>query len=805
MLSFMKSRDTPERPDTFLSDDGGVSDETALPSSTEASTILRTLTPGVMIGPYRIERELGRGGMGVVHLAQDTRLNRTIAVKTLPMNVAGDPDRLARFRREARIAARINHPNIATIHELYEWEDHCLIAMELVEGASLRQLMDQPKRLPPDDILDMAIQISEGLVAAHEQGVIHRDLKPGNIMVTPEGRVKLLDFGLARIDPMIARDLSTERTLTKQGELMGTIDYMSPEQVRGGSIDALSDLFSFGAMLCEMLTGSPPFHRDTAADTLSAILHEKMISLGGSGIDVPRRFSDLIRKLLKKHPADRPASARIVLIELKAILQEKTTRTTEVTDDAKKPMSIAVLPLENISGNPGQEYIADGMTDALITDLARIGGLRVISRTSVMAYKGRYASIGDLARELDVDFLVEGTVLHAGDRVRITAQLIRAATDEHLWTERYDRDLRDVLALQSEVAQKIAEAVNVALSPSERVVLATARQVDPDAYLLDLKGQQHLQGRNETSFLKAMRCFEQAIAIDPTYAPAHAGLADCYNMLINYGLMPISEGIAAARAAIKSALKLDPGLAGAQRAQAHCQWQAEFNWIAAEGTYQRAIERDPNSAITTHWYGGFLGVCGRFQVSLQWLRRAQELDPLSLNLRCLYGWTLYFAQQFEEAIPHYRRALKIDPDHFMANWFLGEALVEIGEHEEAIFLLRRASELSGGPSRSLGYLGYALGQAGLRDDALQLLSQLDQRARTDYVPPYFYALIHCGLGQVDEAIGWLQKAADLPDSMIRDLLVDPPLECVRADPRYQDLLKQINLAGINERPVDPPA
>jgi TolB-like protein/Tfp pilus assembly protein PilF len=557
-------------------------------------------------------------------------------------------------------------------------------------------------------------------------------------------------------------------------------------------------------VLFEMTAGSPPFHRGTPADTMSAILNEPPPTLKDSSDRLPRRLPELVLKLLAKEPSSRPASARILLEELRAIQEEATAQAAATSVDSLKPMSIAVLPLENISGEPGQEFIADGMTDALIHDLARIEGFRVISRTSVMAYKGRYASIGELARELGVDFLVEGSVLHAGDRVRISAQLIRAATDEHLWADRFDRDLRDVLGLQSEVAQAIAEAVNITLSPSERVELAATRQVDPDAYLLELKGQKQLSLRKEASFLKAMRCFEQSIEIDPTYAPANVGLADTYNMLMTYGLMPVAEALPASRAAVEKAMKLDSTLPGAQRALALCKWQAEFDWIGAEETYRQAIERDPTAALTVQWYGVFLAVTGRMDSGLQWLSRALELDPLSLNFRCFYGWVLYFSRRFEEAIPHFRRILRIDPDHMLANWFMGESLTEIGEHDEAIAMNRHACELGEETSRLLAYFGYSLGRAGRRDEALEVMAKLQKRAQTDYMPPYFYALIHCGLGQTNEALNWLQKAADLPDSMIRDLMIDVPLECLRTDSRYQDLLKQINLAGISERPVDPP-
>lgn len=449
---------------------------------------------------------------------------------------------------------------------------------------------------------------------------------------------------------------------------------------------------------------------------------------------------------------------------------------------------IAVLPLINISGASADEYFADGMTEALITDLAKIGGLKVISRGSVMGLKGKTRSRKDIGRELGVEAIFEGSVLHERDRIRISARLVRAETDEFLWADRYDRELADVLALQDEVARAIAAAVGQTLRDSKA---AAPRRVEPEVYLLVLRGRNYWHQRTEVGFRSALQLFEQAISIDPTYAPAYVGMAESLNMLANYGLVPPAQIRARSLAAVRRALEIDEASADALRALAFVHWQFEFAWEAAIAEYERALEIDPHSPYTTYWFGVYLAVIGLFERSHELLERAQELDPLSLLVPSVQGWTRFFARRFDEAIPFYRQVLNIDPDFHLALWFLGEALVEMAEYQEGIDALERAYNLAGRTSRLFGYLGYAYGRAGREDRARETLVKLQEREKHGYVPPYFQALVLCGLEENDRAIARLEEAYRIGDTMLRDLKADPHWDRMRSLPRFAALMRQM--------------
>lgn len=453
-----------------------------------------------------------------------------------------------------------------------------------------------------------------------------------------------------------------------------------------------------------------------------------------------------------------------------------------------RPGAIAVLPLENRSGQSADEYFADGMTEALITDLAKIGGLKVISRGSVMGLKGTTRSRVEIGRELGVDAIVEGSVLHERDRIRISARLVRAETDEYLWAERYDRELSDVLALQDEVARAIAGAVGQTLRAGAQ---ASPRKVEPEVHLLVLRARHHWHQRTEASFRSALQLFEQAIARDPTYAPAYVGVAESLNMLANYGIVPPGQIRARSLAAVRRALELDETSADAHRVLAFFHWQFEFAWDAAITEYERVLEIDPNSPATTYWFGAYLGVIGFFERSYQMLERAQELDPLSLLVPSIQGWMRFFARRFDEALPFYRQVLNIDPDFHLALWFLGEALVEMGQYEEGVPALERAYQLAGRSSRLLGYLGYAYGRAGREERVDESLVELEAREGRSYVPPYFQALVLSGLEQHEQAITRLEEAYRTGDTMLRDLKADAAWDRMRNLPRFAALMRQM--------------
>jgi TolB-like protein/Tfp pilus assembly protein PilF len=457
-------------------------------------------------------------------------------------------------------------------------------------------------------------------------------------------------------------------------------------------------------------------------------------------------------------------------------------------------VSIAVLPFENQSGDATQEFFADGMTDALINELARLDSVNVISRTSVMRYKGTREPLPEIGRKLAVSHLVEGSVTRAGDRVRVQARLLRASTDQHLWAARYDRELRDVLALQSQLAESIVGEINVKLNPDEKTRLSRPRpRVDPEVYTLDLVGRFVLNRRTEEAFRHALRCFEQALARDPEYAPAWVGVADCYNMLGNYGVLPPGKVHEPARAATRKALDLDPLSAEAHRSLAQMKWNFEFDWAGAEQEYRTAAGLNPQSSLVRWWYGVFLGVQGRFEEALDQLRRGRELDPLAVNITTIMGWIHYFARRYEESLPYYQEVLEIDPFNLMAHWMLGEAQIEIGRYDAGIASLEHALFLSPRSSRLSGYLGYAYGRAGRRGEAEETIRNLERRRTTGYVPAYFTALVHSGLGQTSDALDWLERAWNERDTMLRDLKIDPPWASLQGEARYGALLANVGL------------
>ncbi len=443
-----------------------------------------------------------------------------------------------------------------------------------------------------------------------------------------------------------------------------------------------------------------------------------------------------------------------------------------------------------MSGKAEEEFFADGMTEALITDLAKIGGFKVISRGSVMGFKGTKQPLSEIGRALGVESIVEGSVLRAGGRVRISARLVRAATDEYLWAERYDRELADVLTLQDEVARAIAQAIDQTLHGR---AATTPRRVDPEVYLLDLRGRHAWHQRTETSFRSALKMFEDAAARDPSYAPAFVGIAESLNMLANYGLVSPSQIRPRSLAASRRALELDPNSADAHRLLAFAHWQFEFKWEAAIAEYEKALELDPHSPSTTYWFGAYLAVIGFFERSYQMLDRAHEYDPLSLVVPAVQGWARIFARRFDEALLFLREVLSIDPNFHLALWFKGEALVELGRYEEGIAALARAYELGGRTSRLLGYLGHAYGRAGQTDRAQECLAELEaHRQRGDYMPPYFSALVLGGLGENEHALDRLEEALRGGDTMLRDLKADPHWDRMRALPRFQELMRQMN-------------
>jgi serine/threonine-protein kinase len=794
-----------------------------------------TLAPGTRLGPYEIVAPLGAGGMGEVYRAKDSRLGREVAVKVLPASFSNDPDRLRRFEQEARAAGILNHPNVTAVYDIGSIDGSPYVVTELLEGETLRsRLAGGP--LAPRRAIDYALQIAHGLAAAHEKGIVHRDLKPENLFITKDGRVKILDFGLAKLtkpdEAGPQTSLPTETAGTEPGVVMGTLGYMSPEQVRGKPADTRSDIFAFGAILYEMLSGKRAFHGDSAADTMSAILREEPAELSSTNQQISSALDRIVRHCLEKSPEQRFQSARDTAYALDETLAGATTTGVAPPPVRARPrrwpvllaaslaallavlfvvdvgglrrrlfgskprgiQSLAVLPLENLSRDAAQEYLADGMTEALITDLAQIRSLRVISRTSVMRYKGTKKGLPEIARELDVDGVVEGSVLRIGEKVRITAQLIHASTDRHLWARSYERDFKDVLALQDEVAQAIASQIQARLTSDEQARLSRARSVNPEAHEAYLKGRYEWYRWTPESYQKALDYFRQSIAIDPSYAPAYAGLSMAYARLGDSGgAWRPGDAYPKAKSAALQAVELDSELAEAHVALGMSILWNDWDWAAAERELRRAVDLNPGSAIAHQAYSVLLTNMGRNEEALVQIDRGHELDPLSLTTRGVKAFRLFSARRYDEAIEEAKSALQLDPAAIQAREILGRAYLQKGMVGPAITELERAVDLSRRDVGAVAWLGYAYGVAGKKEKAQELLRELEQRFERSYVSPPLVALVYLGLGDRDHAFEWLEKGYALRDNLIVRLNATREFDVLRSDPRFADLKRRVGL------------
>jgi TolB-like protein len=747
---------------------------------------------GKMISHYRILEMLGGGGMGIVYKAEDTRLHRFVALKFLPEEMTQDEQALERFKREAQTASALNHPHICTIHDIGEYEGGPFIVMEALGGSTLKHRISG-KPLASEVAVELGMQIAEALEAAHAKGILHRDIKPANIFVTERGQAKLLDFGLAKLAGATAEALANQdirtattdtfrtRDLTLPGALMGTAPYMSPEQIRREPLDARSDIFSFGSVLYEMATGKRAFPGETTAQIRETILNQEPASPRKLNPHLPAGLERVIAKALKKKPQDRFQRVEDLRVELLRVRREigpHWQRRIALASVAVVVLlaglgwqlgwfrprwaagqyrSIAVLPLANLSRDPEQEYFADGMTEQLTTDLGQISALRVISRTSAMHFKGTDKKLPEIARELGADAVIEGSVERAGNQVRITAQLIEASTDRHLWAKSYERDLRDILSLQDEVAEAIAKQVKVKLTPQEQTHLSKARPVNPQAHEADLHGFHELStlahegmivGNEGEQIEKAIRYFNQALSFDPTDSLAYAGLADAFHDQSSLFRAPL-EVLPKAKAAAAKAIELDDSLAEAHASLGSIKIRFDWDWPGGEKEVRRALELNPNLPLAHEVYAFYFLTLGRTDEALDELDRLAKLDPISPSAHLGAPWALFHARRYEKAIEAGKAAGDLRA--------VALSLAELGRKDEAIAAADRAAQSTNVPT-ILAQVASAYAIAGKPDKARSMLGAIEARARERYVCGFNVAGVYAPLGEKDKAFEWLEKA-----------------------------------------------
>ncbi len=793
---------------------------------------LAPLTIGKVLGHYRILEQVGAGGMGVVYRAHDERLDRDVAIKVLPAGTLGDEAARKRFRKEALALARLNHPNIATVYDFDTQDGVDFLVTEYIAGVTLSdKLASGP--LPEKEVVRFGAQLAEGLMTAHQQQVVHRDLKPGNLRVTSDGRVKILDFGLARfLHP--AADLGATHSITEDQAVCGTLPYMPPEQLAGESPDPRSDIYSAGAVLYETATGSRPFREEIPARLTDTILHRLPVPPRALNARISPELERIILKCLEKEPENRFQSAEELGVDLRRLGSATATVTaaarvsapwaprrrawlfagvvtalalgalfalnvgglrSRVSGQGATPRieSLAVLPLDNFSQDPSQEYFADGMTEVLTAYLSEISGLRVISRTSAREYKGARKPLPQIARELSVDAVVEGSVLSSGGRVRVTVQLIHGPTDRHLWAKTYERSLSDVLVLQSEVARTIADEIKITLTPQEQLHLGGARRVNPESQDAYLRGVYYADKETPEDLKKSFDYFQQALEKDPRYAPAYVGIAEYYSILPFFTNSTPDEVFPKAKVAVAKALELDDTLAGAHGSQAYIKTYYDWDWAAAEEEFRRALVLDPNDADTHHRYSRFLSSEGRIDEALAEVKRARELDPLALAAKANVGVVYYFGRRYDQAMEELKALLEKEPELHVAHWGLGLVYEQKGMYKEAIAEFERAGGLEKGGQNTIASLGHAYAVSGDKRAARKTLDKLKSLAKEGKMSPYQLALVYAGLGEKDQAFASLDQARQEKSTLLTYLKMDPRFENLHSDPRFQDLIRHIGL------------
>jgi serine/threonine-protein kinase len=740
---------------------------------------------GTTVDRYNVIDHIGTGGMAEVYLAEDTELHRKVALKFQSITQADDPDQRKRFIREARSAASLNHSNIITIYEVGEYNSRPFIAMEYIQGHTLEELAEEGN-LSIDDIVEIAIQICEGLECAHGAGMIHRDIKPANILIDDESRVRILDFGLARIEG--GTSLSGSDCLT------GTIAYMSPEQIRGEPIDSRSDIFSAGSTIYYLITGQQPFQGNYEAAISYAIAYQEPVSLENYRHDVPSDLVKIVQRALLKNPDQRYQTASDISNDLKSIVISKRKHEQVATaPDVDRPPSIAIFPFVDLSPQKDQQYFCDGMADELINTLTEIKGLRVVSRISSLQVPAGDVDIREVGQNLGVDTVLEGSVRKANDKFRIMVQLVNVNDGFYMWSEKYDRSISDIFAVQEEISRAVAEKLKVRLQENLSVPLVQPATENLEAYKLYLKGRYFWNRRYEGGLQKSIEYFQRAIEQDPLYALAYAGLADSFNIVAFYNFASPQDTCLRAKAAALKALELNSNLSEAHTALGWVYTFFDWNWKAAEDEFKRALELNETYATAHHYYALLLLAVERFEEGIDRMKRALELDPLSMIINTSLGAAYYFSRDYDDSIEHYLKTFELDANFALAHAYLSGPYVEKSMISEAIIECQKAGALSAGSNYVEAFLGYIYGVSGEKGKAESILSLFLEQAEKKYVSSHHLALIYTGLGDKDNAFKWLGKACDERDNWMVWLNVHPVFDSLRSDKRFDKLLKRVGL------------
>jgi serine/threonine protein kinase/Tfp pilus assembly protein PilF len=764
-------------------------------------------TVGVKLGRYEIRAQLGAGGMGEVYLAQDTGLDRRVALKILPPNLAEDSDRMSRFVREAKSASALNHPNIITIHEIGEIDGLHFIATEYIEGETLKSRLER-EWLSLKSLLDIALQVVSALDAAHRAGIVHRDIKPDNIMVREDGIVKVLDFGLLKLTTKDRSEVDSEgvtkmQVRTSAGVIMGTTSYMSPEQARGLEMDARTDIWSFGCVLYEMLTNQQAFHGETMTDVLANIIHQEPDSILAHRRDTPAELERIVARTLRKDRDERYQSAKELFNDLqqlqtRLLVEAEIIRSGEgerVAQVQPSPFlsSIAVLPFSNLSAEKDNEYFSEGLTEEIIMNLSKLQMLKVITRGSAMRYVKDGKTHKQIASELGVQYLLEGSVRRYGSDLRITAQLVDAFRDEYIWAETYRGTMKDIFDIQERVASEIAQALQIRLSPDEKQNLKKRSTENTGAYQLYLQGRFFWNKRSEEGLKTAIRYFEEAIKRDPGYAVAWAGIADSYTLLGEFGNISRKELYPKAKEAINKALAIDDGLAEVHTSLASILMFSEWDWANAEKEFKLALELNPNYATAHHWFSQWFLNMGRLEESLRMISRAAELDPVSQAILKDQGLTLYYNRQYDEAIALAVKTLELDPNYAAAHRLLSLAYQAKGMFAEAIVENEKWGALTGNKLEIAVTLAQLYAVSGRTEEARKIVDELQ---RDKLVVDQIYrglALVYAALGENDRAFACLEKSYERHEESLLTLKVDPKVDPLRSDPRFTALLQKIGI------------